>query len=187
MPKKSQFAIHSIAWRHFHLNGAGTLVLDENAFWQQLEAAELPDPSVGGVAGQVVVSLDPTCLSSAYTLLDQVDVRDIMAAIHRVAIELFVPRSKYEAVPVKSAKAIVYTRQAIKDDPDWDGVEPEGDYVIVTVLAQVNDREPVSPQRFAENLAGGNNHYLAPEYTLETARAEAAVVAEFAKTYIKLG
>ncbi len=186
---EKKFSVHAIARRHFQTMGSGTLVTDPDQFWSDLRAAELPDPSVGGVEGQCFVALPPTCVSGAYTLLAQVDPADVRAVGHRGRIEMYVPREKYLPAPVSSAKAIVYTRQAIKDDPDWDGAEPEGDYVVVTVLANVSpEGDPLTPTGFCHNLGGGNLRYTSAKgYTFEQAVAEAKRVEEFALTYIKVG
>ena len=185
----SKFTVHAIANRHFREIGSGTLVTDRALFWAALEKEKLPDPSIGEKDGQVMVEIPVECVSSAFARLGDVDENDVRATVHRGAVEPFVPRELYDAVPVSSARAIVYTAQAIKDDPDWDGVEPENDYVVVTVLAQVSTdgSDPQSPHRFTGNLAGGNKRYVAPEYTLEVARKEAAEVKKFAELYIKLG
>jgi len=186
---EKNFSIHAIARRHFQTTGSGTLVTDSDQFWSALQAAELPDPSVGGVEGQCSVALPTTCVSGAYTLLTQVDPADVRAVGHRGRMETYVPREKYPACPVSSAKAVVYTRQAIKEDPDWDGVEPEGDYVLVTVVANVSPSgDPLSPISFCHNLGGGNIRYASANgYTFEKAVAEAKRVEEFSLTYIKVG
>ncbi len=188
MKLSDRFAIHKIAERHFSPEGPGTLVRDRDALLAALESAKLVDSSTGGKDGQMFVPVPVECVSGAFTRLEGVDPADVKATIHRQHVEVYVPREKYPPVPVASAAVILYTRQSIKDDPQSDGAEPEADYVIVAVLAQVSaDRDPVSALRFCENIAGGNNRYLTEDYTLDKARQEAKAVAEFQSTYIKVG
>lgn len=182
-----RFAVHQIAERHFQPEGPGTLVRDRDALLAALEAAALASPGAGGTEGQMFVPVPVNCVSGAFTRLESVDVGDIKAHIHRGHVAVYVPREKYPPVQPASAAVILYTRQSIKDDPQWDGAEPEADYVIVAVLAQVSGQDPVSALRFCENLAGGNNRYLAEDYTLDQARQEARRVAEFESTYIQVG
>jgi len=188
--KKTHFVVHPIAERAFQAAGSGTLVTDPDKFWQALEAADFQNPSVGGKSGQMMLSIPVDCVSGAYAPLADVDPADIRAGLHRGRIEVYVPRGKYRSAPVASVMAIVYTRQAIKDDPDWDGKEPDADYTIVAVLAQVSadGSDPLAASSFCHNLAGGNLRYQ-PEngYSLEKAIAEAARVEKFFLTYIKVG
>lgn len=179
-----KIGIHPIAERHFKAEGPGTLVLHEAQMmiYLRVELEHNMQHKVGAV------SIPVQTVSGAYALLSDVDADDIRATIHRGSVETFVPRSKYAAVPAGSASAIVYSKEAIMEDPEWDGVVPEDDFIIVAILANVGDEpDPLSDHRFVSNLGGGNNKYLAPEYTIDMARKEAAEVKLFSETYIKLG
>lgn len=181
-----KIGIHKIAERHFKSSGAGTLVVREcEALFYAAVRNEL-EKNLHHKVG--AISIPVNCVSGAFTMLTNVDPDDIRATISRGSVEAYVPRSKYQASPVASASAIVYSKEAIMEDPEWDGVVPEEDFIIVAVLANIGDGpDALSDHRFVSNLGGGNNKYLSPEYTIEMAREEAAQVKLFSETYIKLG
>ena len=179
-----KIGIHNIAKRHFTNAGPGTLVNHEATLMVAIRVALEKDlqHKVGAIP------IPTHCVSGAFALLADVDPDDIRATISRGSVEVFVPRSKYTQVPAGSASAIVYSKEAIMEDPEWDGVVPEDDFIIVAILANVGEGpDPLSDHRFVSNLGGGNNKYLAEDYTIEMARSEAEQVKKFSETYIKLG
>lgn len=179
-----KIGIHNIAKRHFQEEGTGTLVVREG---EDLFYAAVRNELEKNLHHKVgAISIPTNCVSGAFTMLADVDPADIRATISRGSVEVFVPREKYTPVPVGSASAIVYTKEALMEDPEWDGVVPEEDFIIVAVLANIGESpDPLSDHRFVSNLGGGNNKYLS--YTIEMAREEAAQVKKFSETYIKLG
>jgi hypothetical protein len=181
-----KIGIHNIAKRHFAGEGAGTLVVrDAEALFYAAVRNEL-EKNLHHKVG--AISIPTNCVTAAFTPLADVDPDDIRATISRGSVEAFVPRTKYSACPVVSASAIVYSKEAIMEDPEWDGVVPEDDFIIVAILANVGEGpDPLSDHRFAANLGGGNNKYLSEDYTIEMARREAFEVKEFSEKYIKLG
>lgn len=110
---------------------------------------------------------------------------DYHPRLYRGVVSLFLNREK--AAKAESVAAVVYTADAYLVDPDVKGTDEEqriresgATHVLVTVLASVGPRPPVSSDRFVKNLAGGNRRYSPLEgYTFEKAIAEAKAVAVY--------
>lgn len=104
------------------------------------------------------------CVSSGFGQRSK-DPEDYIARFHREQVQLFLKRE--HAGPVKSLRAVVYTKEAYLNDPDVFNDSREIDrivanttatHVLVAVLAGPVEGF-VSPYRFVANLAGGNLDY----------------------------
>jgi hypothetical protein len=172
----SAFATHTI----------GTKVLYKVPFFEML-ATEVDqfDWSTCREPGQALIPCNDGML---YTMSAGVGRRDkasketdFVIRLHR---EMFATYLKREfAEPLAGAKVVVYTVDAYCSDPQVDSEEAlrlrrqEISHVIVAVLGFAEPESPLSPQRFVENLAGGNKEAL--KWSADEIRAKAKVIADY--------
>lgn len=108
---------------------------------------------------------------------------DYKPRFYRGQMELFLKREF--AILAESCSIIVYTRAAyladpqVMSDPEEVAKVEQTDFThfLVTVIAAAGPRSPVSPHRFVQNLAGGNNQ--AKAWDGDRIRAEALKIKEY--------
>jgi len=86
------------------------------------------------------------------------------------------------AEPIEDAAVVIYTKEAYAKDPQVDqeelkGLDPECTHVLVAVLGFAGPSAPLTPGRFVQNLAGGNNEAL--RYTADQIREKAKIIADY--------
>jgi hypothetical protein len=152
----------------------GTKVVDEAHFYVLLwEAIDAHDFSSDKTPGQAVLTLDEkiiqnphwySCVSGGIGRKTR-NPDDYIVRNYRGQPHMFLKRKFAE--PVKSVRAVVYTRNAYLLDPDVVSDQDEGErirqsdatHVLVAVLGETGVPSTVSPYRFVANLAGGNLDY----------------------------
>ena len=156
----------------FEAEPVGSKVVDASAFLDGLETAlrdyEFPDGTEGDlVAGQGFVPCPQLLphVSSGEGLRTAIP-DDYVARLHRGEVSLFLKRE--HAAPATFLACVVYTRRAYLHDPDVQGDRLEKvrisdspcTHVLVAVIASAAPRAPLTPRRFAANLAGGNREAM---------------------------
>lgn len=172
----------------------GAKVLDRGVFLRFLEAAVASyNFEIQRVPGQGVVPMPREAfatLTSGVARREGLVPNDYVVREYREETLLFARRGK--AAAVESLAAVVYTRAAYLADPEVSGnpamagvAGEDVTHVLVTILATVGPKPPVSSHRFVRNLGGGNRAY-APDagYTLETAIADAKAIVAYEKEWI---
>lgn len=173
----------------FNDNTVGTKVINEVGFMAVLRnrVAEFVFPE----NGQGFVPMSDNALpfvTSGVARRADCTTDDYIVREHRGEVCMFAKRER--ACPVESLACIVYTAHAYLADPEVSQAERvlimAGGYthVLVAVLASAGPRPPLSSHRFVRNLAGGNAKYQSDDYTIETAREEAATIANYERDYI---
>lgn len=102
---------------------------------------------------------------------------------HRGGVSAYLKREY--AAQADSVRVIIYTREAYLADPDVVADPEEAarigndvTHVIVAVLASAGPPSPLTPFRFAANLAGGNKE--AQEWTADEIREKARAIVAYA-------
>jgi hypothetical protein len=182
----------------FEAAPVGSKVTDATRFLDEVgravEGHAFPDGSEEGTAagqayivmhdGEDVVNEPVLDLVSSGEGRRTADPGDYVNVSHRGRVCQFLRRPR--AAKAVALAVVVYTAEAYLADPDVQG-EPEeaarvrglgATHVLVAVLASAVVRAPLSPERFAANLAGGNREALA--WSKDRIHEEAARVAAHA-------
>ena len=168
----------------------GTRVGAVTAFYELLsKTVAAHDFSTDRTPGQATLALpDAACdMVLCGVGLRTHDPDDYVIRVHRGRVDAFLRRSR--AAKARRVSVVVYTREAYLADPDirlngreTDTIEKSNcTHVIVAVLATVIEDAPVTPLRFAHNVAGGNNDYLTR--SAHELRAEAADVVTYDESW----
>ena len=110
---------------------------------------------------------------------------DYLIRKHRGKVGLYLHRA-LAAKPDKVA-AVVYTAEAYLNDPEIQDEESSRvkkggfTHMLVAILASAGPPSPLTPGRFASNLAGGNNEAM--NWTADEIRAKAKEIDDYAKTW----
>lgn len=190
---RTQFQVSNVC-SAFADRTIGTKVLDREAFFALLDAAlEHYDTSDDRVPGQHYIVLPPeatTCVSAGVGYRTD-NPNDYILRSHRGRVNAYLKRERL--AQVSSVAVVVYTRGAYLADSDASTDPLEADFegtrirdsvathVIVAVLASAGPPSPLTPYRFAANLAGGNNEALT--WTADQIRAKAAEVVAYAHVW----
>ena len=155
----------------FELNTVGTKVTEakRTQFLKQIESAIAnTDFDKQECAGQASILVNHLvhCVTSGVGVRTK-NPNDYIPRLHRGQMELFLKRER--AMPAENCTIIVYTRAAYLADPQVASNSEETamiqtsntTHVLVAVLADAGPHSTVSPHRFVQNLAGGNNQYKA--------------------------
>jgi hypothetical protein len=140
------------------------------------------------VAGQAYIELPSEarhCVSGGVGIrTDNPD--DYVVRLHRGRIGLYLKRELAEEVT--GVAVVVYTNYAYRNDPqvtleETKRIRSNGfSHVLVAVLAHSDGSDsPLTPHRFIENLAGGNNEAL--QWTADEIRAKAKEISNFSTVW----
>lgn len=185
--------IHHLAQAQLDGVAVGTIVLKPKSLVQMIEdvvpAMGMPDN------GQGFFFLPPEAcaMTTAGVARRTQSPEDYVPRLHRGAVGTYLRRdrvSEVDLVPDKVA-VVVYTTAAYAIDPQVDpadvaaAIMSGATHVLVTVLGIKGPKAPVTPDRFAANLAGGNNAALTA--TADAIRAEARDVQAYYSTWCVVG
>jgi hypothetical protein len=153
----------------------GTKVLDGNRFCERLADAIVKNKDAfvfGKTSGQAVIEIVGPDYSFVSGGMGRKSKRpeDYVIREYRGQAQMFLKR--HLAEPIKSLRAVVYTKEAYLNDPDTKADPEEFDriaktdatHVLVAILAETVE-STVSPYRFVCNLAGGNLDYAEGKMT----------------------
>jgi hypothetical protein len=106
---------------------------------------------------------------------------DYVVRRYRESVKLYLNRAF--AARATSVAAIVYTKNAYLADPDVEKeeskrIEEDGPtHILVAVLSSAGPKNPLTPNRFVHNLAGGNKEALL--WTADEIREKAKEIKEY--------
>lgn len=159
----------------------GTKVVDSKRFFDEtMVALTTHNISNDIVPGQHFITLPNAheYLSSGVGKRTK-NVDDYILRLHRRQVRTYL-RRKF-AAPIESGAAVVYTFDAYKNDPQVDDEELKNmsdcSHVLVAVLGFSGPKIPLTPGRFVQNLAGGNNEAL--YYTADDIRKIAKEIVNY--------
>ena len=164
--------IHPIAQSQFREGAVGTLITQVNPYLDLLsdQIVSFSFPKDGDSAGQGFIPIP----GGEGLVLPGIGLRTLLSETtgvireHRGEKQLCLDRTKADIGHADSVAAIVYTLDAYLKDPEVSKEDKksaeEGPYthVLITTLGFKGPKgePPVSPHRFARNIAGGNRKYL---------------------------
>lgn len=182
---RTQFEVSNVCTA-FDRETIGTKVLRFEQFFTILDVAlEQYDASKDRAPGQHYIVLPPEAAKhvSAGVGRRTGNMNAYVLRSHRGRVSAYLKR--FLAEPVESVAVIVYTRDAYLADPDVQANPMEAarigsdvTHVIVAVLASAGPKSPLTPFRFAANLAGGNKE--AEVWTADEIRARARDIVAYA-------
>lgn len=185
--------IHSIAQAQFAGSAVGTVVTRGERLLRLIEDTILDRPMPEDGQAFFVLADTARTMATAGVAPRTQDPEDYVPRVHRGEVGLYLDRDRFAAkdlVP-DAVAVVVYTLKAYLEDPQTtpaqkdEVVAAQAEHVLITVLGMRGPEAPVTPERFAFNLAGGNNAALAA--SADKLRAEAREVAAYFRTWCVVG
>jgi len=181
MSKVKTIAVSNIV-TSFSDQTIGTKVINATDFWANVRAClSTYDTDKDIVPGQHFINLyEPNQLISAGVGKRTLNPDDYVLRLYRGQIRMYLRREL--AAPVEGGAVVIYTIDAYRNDPQVDkdelsSFDPDCTHVLVAVLGFAGPKAPLTPGRFVQNLAGGNNEALC--YTADQIRGMAKDIATY--------
>jgi hypothetical protein len=160
----------------------GTKVIDAEEFWIKVKTDLcFHDVDKDVVAGQHFIMLrNPEKYLSAGIGKRTTNPEDYVLRLYRGQVKAYLRREF--AAPIEGGAAVIYTIDAYRNDPQVDedelnSIDPDCTHVLVAVLGFAGPKPPLTPGRFVQNLAGGNNDAFC--YTADEIRSIAKEIADY--------
>ncbi|MGW8177514.1 MAG: hypothetical protein ACWGQW_01790 [bacterium] len=162
----------------------GTKVTDPKKFWAiVLKELAAHDKGSDREPGQhfIMLSGTPSEFLSSGVGRRTANPDDYVLRLHRGQVKAYLRREF--AAPLEGAAVVIYTIEAYANDPQVDHnelaklQEAGCTHVLVAVLGFAGPKAPLTPGRFVQNLAGGNNEAL--RYSADEIRSMAREIANY--------